>query len=377
VLTNTGTADVPTSALGWPGEIRHVRIGSLELENGVVLADAAMSYACWGRLNATRSNAVLLHHGLMSGVRAAPTAEKSDGWFSRYIGAGRPLDPASFWICCPNVLGGSDGSTGPPTVSPSGTTWGVDFPMITVRDQVAAERLLAATLGISQWRLVVGPSMGGMRTLEWLIEAGDAVAAALVLGCAPASTAAQAAVRAAQMAMIRADPHFHGGCYDIARCPSPMARCRGPLNGLLIARMSALPWYLTDEFLAQRAGEQPSLIDEDDKAERVTEYIRRIARRDVRQFDANSFITLTQAMNSHDVGRGRGGIDNALGGIRSPVIVVGVETDRCYPVQLASDLARAIPSTRRLIVTGSPYGHDAVVADPNVVVPALEEALAL
>jgi homoserine O-acetyltransferase/O-succinyltransferase len=349
------------------GEHASVSIGDLPLESGHVLTNAAISFGCWGTLAEDRSNVILLHHGLMGGCAAAPLDGRG-GWFAPYIGPGRPLDTDKYWICCPNALGGCDGSTGPASLTRSGKRIGSNFPRLTVRDQVAGERRLADSLGISAWRLIVGPSMGGLRTLEWLVGDPAATLGAVILGSAAVVTAEQIAIRAAQADVIRADPHYHGGDFEVGgHCPrmaQASARCPGPETALRIARTAVVPWYVTNTLLAQRGGQD------------VACYARSLASRDTCGFDAGSYLALLDAMDTHDVGRGRGGVRAALGLVQATVTILGITSDRYYPVHLQEELAAYIRSPCLLELHDSIYGHDGVVADTAIVAPLLERALA-
>src|SRR5699024_5866662 len=152
------------------GDRRFAEIGALELESGAVLEDVTLAYESWGSLDADRSNAVLVLHALTgdSHVRGpAGPGHRSAGWWEERVGPGRPIDTDRFHVIAPNVLGGCQGSTGPSSPAPDGRPYGSRFPVLTTRDQVAAERRLRQQLGIDRWALVIGGSMGGMRALEW------------------------------------------------------------------------------------------------------------------------------------------------------------------------------------------------------------------
>ena len=191
----------PSAALAWqpgdePGGRRFARLDGggkgLTLEHGASLPEVTVAYETWGTLDAARGNAVLVLHALTGDSHAAGPAgpgHPTEGWWDPLIGPGAPIDTDRWFVVCPNVLGGCQGTTGPSSPAPDGTPWGSRFPRITIRDQVAAEVLLADELGIDRWAGVVGGSMGGMRVLEWCVGHPDRVARAAVLAVGAAATA--------------------------------------------------------------------------------------------------------------------------------------------------------------------------------------------
>ncbi|MGY5764374.1 homoserine O-acetyltransferase MetX [Brachybacterium sp. DNPG3] len=341
-----------------PGDRRFAEIGPLRLESGAVLDRVTMAYETWGALDADRSNVVLVLHALTgdSHVRGpAGPAHPSPGWWEDLIGPGRSIDTDRWFVIAPNVLGGCQGSTGPSSPGPDGRPWGSRFPSLTIRDQVAAEHALCAQLGLHRIALVVGGSMGGMRAVEWAVTHPEEVQRLAVLASSARASADQIAWNSAQIAAIRADAGFHGGdYYDL---PAE----EGPHRGLGVARRIAHTTYRTATELESRFGNRAQ-GDEDPLAgggrHQVTSYLDHHAAKLARRFDANSYLVLAQSMNTHDVGRGRGGTAAALAAVRARTLVVAIDSDRLFPPELVHEMAEHIPDARWGLAR-SPIGHDA------------------
>jgi homoserine O-acetyltransferase len=358
-----------------PGRRRFAEIGELSLESGQRLPAVRVAYETWGRLSAAGDNAVLVLHALTGDshvVGEAGPGHPSAGWWQGLIGPGRALDTDRWFVVAPNVLGGCQGSTGPSSTAPDGRPWGSRFPFITVRDQVAAEVALADRLGIGRWGLVVGGSMGGMRALEWAVGEPSRVERLLVLASGAYATGDQIAWCAPQLAAIEADPGFSDGDY-YDQSPG-----RGPHLGLGIARRIAHTTYRSGAELNLRFGRKPQHGEHPlagGGRYAVESYLDHHAEKLVSRFDANSYRVLTQAMNSHDVGRGRGGTVAALHRVTARTAVVAVDSDRLYPVELNREIADAVPGCHELVVIGSPYGHDSFLIETAEVAAVLTDLL--
>ena len=333
-------------------------LGPMTLESGVELPDVTLAYETWGTFTGT--NAVLVLHALTGDAHAAGDTrpgQPTHGWWDPLIGAGKPIDTGRYFVVAANILGGCQGSTGPSSLAPDGEAWGSRFPPITVRDQVKAEALLARDLGIGSWHTVIGGSAGGMRALEWAISFPSKVHRLLLIATTGWSSAEQIALTETQAAAIRNDPHFHGGNY--------YNQSRGPMAGLDIARRIAQITYRSERELEQRFGRDRS--DAPGEPWAVNSYLRHHGAKLAHRFDANSYLVLGDAMNSHDVGRGRGGIGLALGRITARTIVAGIDSDRLYPLFQQQLLAEQIPRARRLDVINSLHGHDGFLIEHDQV----------
>ena len=365
----------PTSA--WlpgddPGDRLFCQLGALDLEGGDRLPELQIAYETWGRLAPDGSNAVLIEHALTGDshvVGEASPGHPSAGWWEGIVGPGAPIDTDRWFVVAPNVLGGCQGSTGPSSPAPDGEAWGGRFPQITVRDQVAAEVALADRLGIDRWAAVVGGSMGGMRALEWAVGHPERVARAVVLASTAYATAEQIGWSAPALMAIRTDGHFAGG--DYYRQPV------GPDAGLTIARQIAHVTYRSELELHDRFGRRPQspLTDQGDGQFAIESYLAHHGAKLAGRFDANSYVVLTEAMNSHDIGRGRGGLRSALARFGGELTVVAVDSDRLYPPRLSEEIQAARPSTRLLTVT-SRCGHDGFLTESDQVGAILAKALA-
>ena len=265
------------------------------------------------------------------------------------MGPGRVLDPDRDFIICSNVLGSCYGTTGPTAPAPeSDTQWGADFPAVTVRDMVELQRRLLDVLGVNRIRLVIGGSLGGMQALEWpLLDAR--VESAVVIAASARHSAWCIAQSEAQRAAIAADPKWRGGRY-LPHDP--------PTGGLSAARMMAMCSYRTPDSFEDRFGRRTDA----DHEFGVAGWLNYHGNALVDRFDANAYVTLTRAMDRHDVGRGRGGVARSLGSLRVPVLVVSIDTDGLYPPSEQQELARLIPGSE-LYTIHSAHGHDAFLIE--------------
>ncbi|MEU0128087.1 homoserine O-acetyltransferase [Streptomyces sp. NPDC006289] len=348
--------------------------GPLGLESGATLPGVRLAYETWGRLAADGANAVLVLHALTGDSHAAGPAgpgHPSAGWWDELIGPGRALDTDRWYVVAPNVLGGCQGSTGPSSVRPGGVR-GSAFPSLTIRDQVLAEARLADALGIGRWASVVGGSMGGMRALEWAVSRPDRTGSLLVLAAPTASSAEQIAWGGLQISAIRADPGWRGGDYHDAPPGS------GPHRGLGLARQIAHVTYRSEPELAARFGRraQAGEVPSRGGCYQVESYLDHHAAKLVRRFDAGSYVTLTEAMNGHDVGRGRGGVARALRRADMPALVAGIDSDRLYPLAQQAEAAALLPGADRLRTIESPCGHDGFLIETGQVGSLVRELLA-
>ncbi|MFG2120149.1 homoserine O-acetyltransferase [Streptomyces sp. NPDC048710] len=357
-----------------PGRRRwYVAHQPLPLEAGGELPGLRLAFETWGRLAPDRSNAVLVLHALTGDSHVAGPAgpgHPTPGWWDALVGPGRALDTDRWFVVAPNVLGGCQGSTGPSSPRPdAGGAWGGAFPLLTQRDQVAAEAGLADALGIDRWALVVGGSMGGMRAVEWAVSHPGRTGALLLLATAAAASAEQIAWAGIQLHAVRGDPHWQGGDYHDTG--------RGPLAGLGLARRLAHVTYRSEPELQVRFGRLPQTSQDPWRGGRyrVESYLDHHATKLVRRFDAASYVVLTEAMNAHDVGRERGGIRSALARVTAPTLVAGVDSDRLYPLAQQAELAARIPSADHLRVVESPYGHDGFLIETGQVGALVRELL--
>jgi homoserine O-acetyltransferase len=355
---------LPTLALPAEGEIAVVDIGPLTLESGVVLDDVRIAVQRWGELSPVRDNVVMVLHALTGDSHVTGPAgpdHPTPGWWDGVAGPGAPIDTGHWCAVATNVLGGCRGSTGPSSIAPDGKPWGSRFPAITVRDQVAADLAALAALGITQVAAVVGGSMGGARALEWVIGHPDTVRAGLVLAVGARATADQIGTQSSQVSAIKADPHWQNGDY--------YGTGRSPDSGMEIARRFAHLTYRGETELDDRFGNDAQGNEDPTVGGRyaVQSYLEHQGEKLAARFDAGTYVTLTDALSTHDVGRGRGGVKAALRSCVVPVVVGGITSDRLYPLRLQQELADLLPTCPELNVVDSIYGHDGFLVETDAV----------
>ena len=351
----------------------------LKLESGKNLDGAKLAYESWGQLDSDGSNAILILHALTgdshaygSATRAHPTA----GWWNGVIGPGCAIDTNKYFVVAPNMLGGCQGSTGPTSLDKKGKEYGARFPYLTIRDQVAAQFELSKQLGIKKWKAIVGGSMGGMQVLEWAIIHPEAMEKIAVLAAPAFSNADQIALNSVQLEAIKADPFFNDGEYYDA------APGKGPYRGLALARRMALLNYRSPEELNirfERSWQSKVNPFGDGGRFAVESYLDFHGNKFTRRFDANSYLTLVEAMNSHDIGRARGSIKKAVQRIKAQMLLVGIDSDRLFPVETQKLIAESQPKNlfgNKLFVIKSDYGHDGFLIEAEKVGKLLRRLLA-
>ncbi|MDE1886598.1 MAG: homoserine O-acetyltransferase [Gammaproteobacteria bacterium] len=321
-------------------ETRFVQLPEpLALECGAQLQDATLAYRSWGQLNAARDNAVLVCHALTG-------SPDVDQWWPGLFGPGRALDPARDFILCSNVLGGCYGSTGPGDINPAtGRRYGSAFPATSVRDMVRAQARLLDALGIARLALVIGGSLGGMQALEWAALYPERVGALVSIGCGVRQSPWAIAWSEAQRQAIFADPNWRGGDY---------APAAPPAAGLAAARAMAMVSYRHWREFQHRFGRNR----QDNGRFQIESWLQHHGEKLTRRFDAASYVTLTRAMDTHDLARGRG----ELSSVNAPALVVGIISDLLYPLAEQQELVALLPNAE-LEVLDSPHGHDAFLIE--------------
>ncbi|PCN46894.1 homoserine O-acetyltransferase [Curtobacterium sp. 'Ferrero'] len=372
--TALGTLGKPPVTGAWrpgddPGHRRFESLGEQWVRGGRI-PSVRVAYETWGTLSPTRDNAVLVFHALTGDSHVTGDAgpgHRTAGWWGDVVGPGRAIDTDRYFVVVPNMLGSCHGTTGPSSVAPDGVEWGSRFPFVTVRDQVAVQARLADRLGIERFAAVVGGSMGGMHALEFAISHADRVERLAVLASTAQTTADQIAANSLQRAAIQMDPAFAGGDYYDSE-PG-----EGPHRGLALARRMALMTYRAPDELNgrfDRSWQSDVSPLGDDGRFSVESYLDFHGNKFTRRFDASSYLTLTHAMDSHDVGAGRGGVREALGSITARTLVVGISSDRLFPVEDQHRIAAGIPHTLdgdRAAVIPSEFGHDGFLIEHDAV----------
>ncbi len=349
-------------------ELAHQQVvfdDGLTLESGAVLGRLVVAYRTYGRLNAARSNAILVCHALTGDQYVAERHPLTGrpGWWELVVGPGLPIDTERFFVICTNVLGGCMGSTGPAAPRDGmAERWGIDFPPVTIRDMVRAQKRLVEHLGITRLFAVVGGSMGGMQVLEWASTYPDAVFAAVPIATAAYHSAQNIAFNEVGRQAIFADPDWHGGRY--------WEHGLVPARGLAVARMVAHITYLSEAALTRKFGRRlrgtESLGDVEDIFE-VESYLRHQGSSFVRRFDAASYLTITRATDYFDLAADFGGdLSAAFRGTRTRFCAISFSSDWLYPTAESRAIARAlnrVAANVSFVEIASDKGHDAFLLD--------------
>ncbi len=373
---------LPTGPVTAPGLSTDASGGSITfaapfaLECGAVLPGITVAYTTDGTLNAERSNAILVCHALTGDQYASrpyPQTGKP-GWWSRVIGPGLPIDTARFFVICANVLGGCMGSTGPrdlrePEGEPGAAQpWGTEFPTITIRDMVHAQKRLVDHLGITRLFAAVGGSMGGMQVLEWAATYPDCVFAAVPIATASFHSAQNIAFHEVGRQAIYADPNWQDGFY--------WRDGLIPNRGLAVARMAAHITYLSEQALTRKFGRRVRQADGPVDPRNVTlfgdmfeveSYLRHQGSTFVTRFDANSYLTITRAMDLFDLAADHDGdLAAAFRGSPTRFCVISFDSDWLFPTAQSRAIARALNragANASFVEIASDKGHDAFLLD--------------
>ena len=342
------------------------REAPLELDCGVVLGPFILAYQTYGTLNAARSNAVLLCHALTGDqfVLGPHPVTGRPGWWEHMVGPGRTFDTDRYFVICSNALGGCMGTTGPKEINPAtGRPWGLDFPVITIRDMVKAQAMLLDHLGIEQLFCVSGGSMGGMQALQWVASFPERCFTAVPIACAAKHSAQNIALNEVGRQAIMADPEWREGRYQ--------EHGANPVRGLAVARMAAHITYLSESALHRKFGR--SLQDRSNvtygfEADfQVESYLRHQGQSFVERFDANSYLYITRAIDYFDLAAEYDGVlANAFRGADTRFCVISFTSDWLYPTAENRAVVRALAAVAAnvsFVEVVSDNGHDAFLLD--------------
>ncbi len=350
------------------------------LANRQTLSRVDVAYEAYGTLNADRSNAVLVCHGITGSSHAAGKyawTNRSVGYWDGLIGPGKVFDTDRFFVVAMNALGGCRGTTGPSSTDPAtGKPYGLTFPIVTIRDMVRVqERVLRECFGIERLALIAGGSMGGMQTLEWAVQYPDRVGAIVPIATCARLSARGIAFNEIARRAIMLDPKWRLGEYEAGA---------GPDDGLALARMVGTVTYLSDRIMEEMFGRKPareeSALEHDLHARfDVERYLHDEGEALVRRFDANSYLYLTKAIDLHDVSRGFPSLTDALGRVTAKSLFVAISSDDLFPpyqTEEMLDILRAHGRDARYFLVDSPYGHDAFLVEYRKFLPALRQFVA-
>ena len=342
------------------------REAPLELDCGVSLGPFTLAYQTYGTLNEERSNAVLVCHALTGDqfvVGPHPLTGRP-GWWEQMVGPGKTFDTDRYFVICSNTLGGCMGTSGPKEINPAtGRPWGLDFPVITIRDMVRAQAMLLDHLGIKQLFCVTGGSMGGMQALQWVASFPERCCTAVPIACAAKHSAQNIALNEVGRQAIMADPDWREGRYQ--------EQGANPVGGLAVARMAAHITYLSESALQRKFGR--SLQDRSnvtygfDADFQVESYLRHQGQAFVERFDANSYLYITRAIDYFDLAADYDGVlANAFRGVETRFCVISFTSDWLYPTSENRAIVRALAAVAAnvsFVEVVSDKGHDAFLLD--------------
>lgn len=338
-----------------------VKIGTLFLESGKKLPDVEIAYE---RVGPVHAPVVLVCHAL-TGHQYAVGTKSEPGWWSGLIGEDKWIDTNRWQVITTNVLGGCNGSTGPLSRNPqTGKRYRADFPFITIRDMVRAQYEALQALGISKIHTVIGASLGGMQVLEWGLMYPEVVGRIVPMAVTPYLSDYAISYNSIARQAIQNDPAWDGGNYALDRPPK---------TGISIARMVGMLTYRSRELFNARFGRSPRENwgeSHTEQAFEVESYLQYQGKKLSRRFDANSYLYLLKAMDSHDIGRGRGGWKKALAELSLPIIAFGFRGDLLYPPE---EVALLAGENGRFYEIDTPYGHDGFLVQFERWGPFVEE----
>ena len=343
---------------------------SLWLQQGDKFGPVTLAYETWGTLNAAGDNAVLITHALTGSSHAHDAERPHDtkaAWWNPLIGPGRFFDTSRYFVICSNILGGCYGSTGPSSLDPgTGLPYGMQFPVISIRDMVNAQRMLIKHLGVQRIAMVAGGSIGGQQALEWAVSYPELVEKIIVVAATASLSAQAVAFSAVQRQAIMADPNWQQGNYYHGD---------GPHAGLAMARMLAMITYQSEESMELRfarreawqfASASPSGYADLGKRFDVENYLYYRGKALVKRFDANSYLYISRAMDVYDVSEGHPSLEAALRRVRSKALFIGIRSDLLFPAARVRRLAEqvsAVGGDATYVELDSPHGHDAFLKE--------------
>ena len=334
----------------------------LTLANGESLAAYDLVYETYGELNANKSNAVLICHALSGDHHAAgyhSIDDRKPGWWDSAIGPGKPIDTNQFYVICLNNLGGCKGSTGPASINPeTGEYYGLDFPVITIKDWVESQHRLIEALGISTLAAVIGGSMGGMQVMQWAIDYPQQLHHALVIAAAPVLSAQNIAFNEVARQAILTDPDFHDGYY--------LRKGTSPKRGLMLARMLGHITYLSDEAMKKKFGRElreGQLNFGFNVDFQVESYLRYQGQSFVDRFDANTYLLMTKALDYFDPAADfNNDLSCAFKETQAKFLVISFTTDWRFSPERSLEIVKALVKADKQVAYAeieSQQGHDA------------------
>lgn len=349
----------------------------LDLECGRKLGPITLAYETYGKMNADKTNCILVCHALTGDSHAAGThagEEKSLGWWDTMIGPGKAFDTDKYFVVCSNIIGGCKGSTGPKSIDPeTGKPYALNFPMVTIPDMVQAQKALIDHLGIKQLMCAVGGSMGGMQVLQWAVSYPDMVRMAIPIATTARLSPQAIAFDAVGRQAIMVDPNWNDGNYY---------GCDTPSGGLSIARMIGHITYLSDKSMTSKFGrnlQDKVNPDYDFVTEfQVESYLNYKGDSFVKRFDANSYLYITKAMDYFDLAQPSGELRKSFKGVKSAFLVVSFSSDWLFPSYMSKEIVSALRRNNVDVSYAeiqSDYGHDAFLLEVDALSRLIENFL--
>ena len=331
-------------------------------ESGEKLGPITVAYETYGTLNKTRSNAILVLHALTGDAHAAGyhKGEKKPGWWDNMIGSGKPIDTNKYFVICSNVLGGCKGTTGPSCVNPkTGRPYGLDFPLITIKDMVDVQARLIEHLGIDTLLAVIGGSSGGMQVLQWVVSYPNRVRSAIPIATTATHSPQQIAFNEVGRQAVMADPNWKNGNYY----GGPL-----PAKGLGVARMVGHITYMSESSMNEKFGRRINGDLKPFKFSPVFEvegYLHYRGDNFIKRFDPNSYLYLTKAIDCFNLGNGKE-LSECLRGAKTRFLIISFKSDWLYPPHHSQEIARACKKAGIDCIyceLNSDYGHDAFLIE--------------
>lgn len=336
-------------------EIGTINIGQLTLESGIVLDQVHLAYE-WAKKK--DAPVVLVCHAL-TGSQFAIGNDQEEGWWQSLIGPKRYIDTEKYNVLSFNVLGGCHGSTGATSLHPqTGVAYRADFPMITIRDMVNAEYAALRALGIEQVQTIIGGSLGGMRTLEWGIMYPTVMEQLIPLAVTPSLSAYGIAFNCIGLHAIESDEGYALGRYEKAT----------DVKGFETARMAGMVTYRSDHLFNGRFARKTSAKGHFE----IESYLQHIGKKIATQFDPASYCTLLRALNTHDVTRNRGSLQEVAGRIQARTLLLGFSHDLIYPPETTRSFSHLIKNASFCFVHTA-FGHDGFLAEYDKWGPMVEQ----
>lgn len=353
----------------------------LTLECQQVLPAFELVIETYGTLNTDKSNAILICHALSGSHHAAGYHSADDtkaGWWDNLIGNGKAIDTSKFFVVCLNNIGSCHGSTGPTTINPkTGKIYGADFPLITIKDWVKTQVMLSDRLGIKKWHAIVGGSMGGMQALQWSVDYPDRLSRCVIIASTPKLSAQNIAFNEVARQSILSDPEFHDGWY--------LEHGTYPRRGLILARMVGHITYITEDAMKAKFGrdlKSGRFMYGYDVEFQVESYLRYQGERFSQNFDANTYLLMTKALDYFDPTRDyapdglsdEDALKLTLSRTRCQFLVISFTTDWRFSPERSVELADALMANTKpvsFVNVDAPHGHDSFLFD----IPRYRDAL--